>query len=158
MRRFPGSIKTRVAAGATLSLISPKLSQPRCNAEEPIVGPVELGYASLVLRQEADYALPRLRLTARNDQPMTDEGVVRGLAVIAEVLQRKEPFTILWDVRSCCLPSRQQLRIGTDWARTHKPELDTYLAGIGILQSSRIVRAVANLVLRTAAQLTQSQH
>ena len=120
-------MKTKVAAGA-LSLISPRLAQPKCNAEEPssMVGPVELGYASLVLRQEADYALPRLRLTARKE-PMTDEGVVRGLAVIEEVLQRKEPFTILWDVRSCSLPSRQQLRIGTEWARTHKPELDTYV-------------------------------
>ena len=137
------SIKTKVAAGATLSLISPRLAQPKsCNAEEPmlvtkplvtppkgsrpIVGPVELGYASFVLSHEANYALPRLRLTAHK-QPMTDEGVVRGLAVIGEVLERKQPFTILWDVRSCSLPSRQQLRIGTECARTHKPELDTYV-------------------------------
>lgn len=89
----------------------------------PIVGPVELGYATLVLSHEAEHALPRLRLTAHK-QPMTDEGVERGLAVIGDVLKRKEPFTILWDVRSCTLPSRQQLRIGTEWARTHKPELD----------------------------------
>jgi hypothetical protein len=136
------SFKTKVAAGATLSLISPRLAQPKCNAEEPMpatkplvtppkgsrpmVGPVELGYCSIVLSHEAEYALPRLRLTAHK-QPMTDAGVVRGLAVIGEVLQRKEPFTILWDVRSCSLPSRQQLHIGTEWARTHKPELDKYV-------------------------------
>jgi len=133
------SIKTKVAAGATLSFIGPRLTQPKCNTEEPmpvtkplvtpptdsrpIVGPVELGYATLVLSHEAEHALPRLRLTGHK-QPMTDEGVERGLAVIGDVLKRKEPFTILWDVRSCTLPSRQQLRIGTEWARTHKPELD----------------------------------
>ena len=61
------------------------------------------------------------------DWLVLDAGVVRGLAVIGEVLQRKEPFTILWDVRSCSLPSRQQLHIGTEWARTHKPELDKYV-------------------------------
>lgn len=145
------SIKTKVAAGATLSFISPRLTQPKCNTEEPmpvtkplvmpptgsqpmvgltpptdsrpIVGPVELGYATFVLSHEAEHALPRLRLSARK-QPMTDEGVVRGLAVIGDVLKRKEPFTVLWDVRSCTLPSRQQLRIGTEWACTHKAELD----------------------------------
>ena len=82
-----------------MSLISPRLVQPKCIAEEPMsvtkplvtppkgsrlmVGPVELGYASFVLSHEAEYALPpRLRLMAHK-QPMTDEGVVRGLAVIS---------------------------------------------------------------------------
>ena len=47
-------------------------------------------------------------------------------------LRAQGAFTILWDVRSCSLPSRQQLRIDTEWARTHEPELDKYVPMLGL--------------------------
>ena len=111
-----------------------------------LMGPVDLQYVTLALRHEADHALPRLRLTAHK-VPITDDGVQRGLDLLESVLQRKEYFTILWDVRQCCLPTRAQLLKGTAWANAHKEDLEKYLAGIGVLQSSRLVRVVANFVI-----------
>jgi len=116
-------------------------------SSEPLVGPVELGYASVALRQEEGFELPRLRLDAHKVS-MTDEGLQQGLATLEQVLALKAPFTILWDIRTVSLPTRAQLLKGTAWANAHREELDTYLAGIGVLQSSRVVKAVANLVIR----------
>ena len=170
------SVHTAVAAGATASIMGhfgSRLSATRCepvpsrpsshsaksmNVSKPIsdhvkpvseslLGPVELGYVSVALRQEEGFELPRLRLSAHKVS-MTDEGLQQGLDTLTAVLERREPFTILWDVRNVSLPSRAQLLKGVAWANAHKQELDTYLAGIGVLQSSRVVRAVANLVIR----------
>lgn len=163
------NVHTAVAAGATASLMGHFGSRlyTRCElapgevvasqsaqvmsaskaVSELLVGPVELGYVSIALRQEEGFELPRLRLRAHK-VAMTDEGLQQGLATLEAVLQRKELFTILWDVRTVSLPTRAQLLKGTAWANAHREELDTYLAGIGVLQSSRIVRAITNFVIR----------
>ena len=110
--------------------------------------PVELGFVSITMMHDSGFALPRLAFTAHGGVALDDEGVATGLGVIGTVLEHEKPFTILWDLRSCCLPSRAQLRYGFEWAAAHGPELDRYLAGIGILLTSRVVRVVADLVIR----------
>ena len=117
-------MRTAVAAGAAASFCgfqaSKKARQESLSAPEPskpALQPTpsesfvpidkELDYVTVTMRHDAEHALPRLRLEAHK-VPMTDESLLLGLAILEEVLQRKQPFTILWDVRSCCLPSRQQ--------------------------------------------------
>ena len=80
-------------------------------------------------------------------QPIDDAGIAKLLAAMDAVLARAEPMTILWDVRSCSLPSRKQLGIALEWIGENSHLLDQQLQGIAIIFSSLLVRSVTNFVL-----------
>ena len=130
-------------AGAAAQSAAATPAQDRSGA---IVPALELGCATLSFEQPAGLPLPRLVVHARK-RPIEDADVTAALAFIAAVLERREWFTILYDLRESSVPSRAQLKVGLAWAGEFTPQLDANLCGIGIVLTSRVVRSVVKFVL-----------
>ena len=112
-----------------------------------LVGPVDVGFATITLEACDDFAVPRLHVTAHHGSPITDEGVARTFETWDMILARAEPLTVLYDLRGASTPSRKQIGVGSDWIRNNSSLLDRYLQGIAIMLSSFFVRSVVSLIL-----------
>ena len=66
---------------------------------------------------------------------------------MSAVLERGQPFTILYDLRSCSMPSHSQVGIGKAWGSAHAKSLNRLLQGIAILLSGAISRSMVNMLL-----------
>lgn len=118
---------------------------PRLN-RRPLDEPLGFGFATLTLERPSQLPLPRLVIRSVK-APIDDAGLVSLLAAMNELLACGEPFTVLFDVRQCTLPSREQIKIGKKWNKANGDALDALLQGIVVLVASSAVRVLANSLL-----------
>lgn len=106
----------------------------------------DFGFGRLILERHPSLTMPRLcvRLIKAS---VTNESIDKLLQCMETLLSRDQPFTLLVDVRHCCLPSRAQIRRAKDWSKTRETQLNKSLQGVVVLLSSSVVRATVNMVL-----------
>ena len=134
------------AAASAVATVQTATALPAPDGSVSIVPALELGCATLSFEQPTGLPLPRLVVHVRK-RPIEDADVTAALGFIAAVLERREWFTILYDLRDSPVPSRAQLKLGLAWAGELTPQLDASLCGIGIVLTSRVVRSVVKFVL-----------
>jgi len=106
----------------------------------------DFGFGHMSVERHPSLTLPRvcIRLIKKS---VTNESIDKLLQCMDALLMRDQPFTLLVDVRHCCLPSRAQIRRAKDWSKAHETQLNRSLQGIVVLLSSSMVRATVNMVL-----------
>lgn len=117
------------------------------HAEAELVLP-EVHVDCVTLRYERHTRLPHPRLVIRTDgTPLTNEAVNALMAYFAEVLNRRERHTALWDLRSCATPTSRPLWRGIKWAGANQKDIDEMLVGVAILLNGHALRKVVEFVL-----------
>ena len=150
----PAAAPAAAAPAAPTPPAAPTAAAPSAAAHDETAGggpstlvpSLELTCATLTFVRLPDLPLPRLSVRTHK-RPISDADVVAALDFIAAILERREWFTILYDLRESCVPSRAQLKLGIAWAGDFTPQLDACLCGIGIVLTSRLVRSVVRFVL-----------
>lgn len=131
-------------------LALPPVSVPHTSnsprASRNLLGPLNFGFGTLTLEEHPMLTMPRLVLRGVS-KPIDDEGLARLLRTAEEVLERDQPFTILYDIRTCSLPSRKQIGMGTEWGKVNNKRLNRTLQGIAILMTNPITRTTVNMIL-----------
>lgn len=95
-----------------------------------IIGPKRLGAGVLQLeRHSLGGHLPLLRITANSKRGFDDSDLAESLDLCTRVLARRQPFVILWDVRSVAWPriSPSQFTTVHKWIETHLVPWDTHV-------------------------------
>jgi len=87
-----------------------------------------------------------LKIQALNS-PIDDESVNMMMLETEKILQQEQPFTSMWDLRECHMPSVAVTWKCIRWAVKHKTELDHYNTELTIECNNRL-RKIVNLVLR----------
>lgn len=110
---------------------------------------LDFGFGQLIFEQLPELAMPRLviRLVKKPWDNAKTRTLLEG---VSTVLSRATPFTLLFDVRTCCLPSRSQIGVAREWIRTHYDTIQEQLQGIAILLTSVMVRSTVNMLLSMA--------
>jgi len=106
----------------------------------------DFGFGTLKLEEDPRLPLPRLIVRAAK-KPIDNEGFRRVLEMTSSILEREQPFTILYDVRSCTLPNGKQIKIAQRWGALHSKRLNAMLQGITILISGVVVRSSIQMIL-----------
>ena len=92
--------------------------------------------------------MPRLVLKARPAK--IEEVELEQMAhLLRATLDRREHFTVLWDLRKMRPPSRAALRFGVDWmgADVNSQPIDELVQSTVIIASSPVVRAICGWIL-----------
>ena len=107
---------------------------------------LELQCCHVSLEEHAALPMPRLVLKAR---PATvEESELRRMAgILRETIRRREPFTVLWDVRDIRPPSRAALQYGVTLMTELAEDIDQLTQSTVIIASSPVVRAMCRWVL-----------
>lgn len=91
--------------------------------------------------------LPRFRVTARPSKILEPE--LRQMAlVLGAALERREPFTIMWDLRKLRPPTLSALNYGAKWQGENADAIESLGRSIAVLVSSPVTRVCANLCVR----------
>ena len=135
-------------AGSTCSHTPPPVE-----ALEPFA-PVDFGFGTLLVEHEAALRFPRLFVRLRK-QPIDMAKIQRLLAAVDDFMSRNQPFTVVFDMRGCTLPSRPHINAIGAWARAHggfsgDGSLDRLLQGSVVLLTSVMVRSTINMILAMA--------
>ena len=94
--------------------------------------------------------LPRFRVTVRPSKILEPE--LRQMAIVlGAALERREEFTILWDLRRLRPPSLSALSYGAQWQRENAVAIETLGTSIAVLVSSPVTRVCANLCTRACS-------
>lgn len=102
-------------------------------------------------RLEAHPALEMPRLALRAQPASIDESDLKQMIdMLCETLDRREPFTVLWDLRQMRPPSRAALRYAMDWFG--KPEnsgpADELVQSTVIISGSAVIRGLCGWILK----------
>ena len=119
------------------------------NGPAILFGPVAFGCGTLTLENVPDLNLPRLSIKMVK-KPMNTPSVQALLNAVDGAIAYGEPFTILFDVRSCSLPGRAQINLARDWSRRNWETLDAMVQGIAVVLSSVMVRSTVNMLIAMA--------
>lgn len=114
-----------------------------------LLDPLELDCCAAQLQQHPELAAPRLLLQARPAKIEVAE-LEQMCQLLRSTLDRKEPFTVTWDLRQMRPPSRAALRFGVDWMGegVNKDPIDDLVRSTVIIASSPVVRAVCGWILK----------
>jgi len=114
-----------------------------------LLNPLELDCCAARLEQHPQLMAPRLVLKARpaNIEVAELEQMCR---LLRATLDRREPFTVTWDLREMRPPSRAALRFGVDWMGKgmNKEPIDELVQSTVIIASSPVMRAVCSWILK----------
>ena len=136
---------------ALLALTAHAVRLPTNIARPPslLLDPLELKCCAAQLEQHPELGLPRLVLRAR---PAKIEQVEleQMTHLLRATLDRRVPFTVLWDLRKMRPPSRDALRFGIDWmgADVNAQPTDELVQSTVIIASSPVVRAICGWILK----------
>ncbi len=83
----------------------------------------DFGFGTLTLDEDPQLPLPRIIVRGRN-KAMDDAGLIKLLDTFGAMLARGTPFTMVYDVRTCSLPSSKQIKIGQKWGQSHAKRLN----------------------------------
>ena len=114
----------------------------------PLLGPVDLGHGGRVQLERQPGALPRMRVVGGS---IFDERALVALySFMGRVLDRRKPFTVLWDPRSVVWPrvGPRQLAVVRTWVDANAVRWDTHVQAHALLVTNPLVRPIARLVLR----------
>ena len=128
-------------AGSTPS----RQDKPEATLVEPGVT-YDFGFGTLLYEEHPQLTLPRVVVRGAK-KPIDDAGLHRVLSAMSAILDRERPFTIVYDVRSCSMPSGKQVKIGQKWGKVNNKRLNRLLQGIAIILSGVIVRSTIQMLL-----------
>lgn len=111
-----------------------------------LIGPVNHQCCYLTLESHPSLRLPRLRVDGRK-HPFSDQTLAEALVTMEQIVERREPLTVTYDLRSICLPNLKQVKLGIAWCGEHKESLDESIQGITVILSSWVVARLCNFVL-----------
>ena len=115
-------------------------------APAAILNPVDFGFGRVTFERHPELGLPRMSITfARKSIDTT--GIAQMLGAIDAVLALAQPFSILFDARSCTLPSRSHTRLVSEWTRKNWTQLEQLVGGFAILLSSLVMRSTVNMLI-----------
>jgi hypothetical protein len=115
-----------------------------------LLGPVEVGDCARVsLERHCDLPLARLNVMARNP-PLTDDAIEQFLGFLGAVLDRGEPFSVLWHVDGGAFPSMKQFRRVIAWLDEDQRSArwDELVQGNVAIIRSRLLRGAARLMTK----------
>lgn len=107
---------------------------------------VQTLFSSACVEVTLDPATRRLTLRAL-DAPIDDTSVSTMFSVTEALLEAGEPFSTLWDVRACRLPSAAVTWRCIKWAVSNKRNLDRLNTQLDVVCSPGLLSTV-KLVLR----------
>jgi len=119
---------------------------PESDSVRTLIGPLDIGMGTLVLEEEPGLALPRM-IVRTEKKPISDASVRAFFSAMDVVLARGRPFTAVYDLRKCSLPSRKQIAVGQEWGHTNHKALNALLQGIAIINASTLMRSTVNMIL-----------
>lgn len=108
--------------------------------------PTVFSFGTLELERDPLLPLPRLIFRASGHR-IDDAGISQLFASIEGYLGLNIPFTVLYDLRTCPMPSRKQISTAQAWGKVHKQKIDTLIQGIAIVISSAFARSTVNMIL-----------
>jgi len=111
-----------------------------------VLGPIDHGFCFITVEKNPALNLPRVRVDGRK-LPLTDQRLKEALSSIEDFVEKREPFTVTYDLRSVCIPNMRQLKMGMRWCVEHKDALDEGMQGVSIILSSWLIAKACNLVL-----------
>jgi len=109
-------------------------------------GPANFGFCYVSLEEREGLNLQRIRVDGRK-VGFSDESLRDALAAMEEIMERRVPVTVTYDVRNVPTPSMKHVREGLKWAGEHKELLDEYIQGITVILNSWVLTKLANFVL-----------
>lgn len=117
--------------------------------QRPLLQPIDCTFCTVAMRRRNSHALDVATVTSERTR-VTDQGLDQALEAVLQILRRREHITILYDLRSCLLPSMTQVRHGMAWVQEEEQHtlLDQYLQGIVIVLSNRFVASLLNFIVR----------
>lgn len=127
------------APSATAATVNPVARVPR-------FPPVDFGFGTLKLERLTGLPVPRMTLSWRKDKIDT-AGVRQMLAAIDAVLDTGERLFVLFDARSCTLPSAAHRKLVTLWSREKWDLLEERVHAFAVLLTSMMIRSTVNMML-----------
>jgi len=116
-------------------------------SQEPIVGPIDFGFGTLTLDKRPDLALPLM--TVKYEKASINDAVMKGMfEAVDSVLALNMPFMAIFDLRSCALPGRGQLRLCSEWGKRQWETLETNLVCFAIILSGSMMRSTITMMLK----------
>jgi hypothetical protein len=111
-----------------------------------VMGPINHRCCYIALEKHPALNLPRLRVDGRK-HPFTDHILAETLATMETIVERRDPLTVTYDLRTICVPNLKQIKLGIAWCGEHKESLDESIQGITVILSSWVVAKMCNFVL-----------
>lgn len=116
-------------------------------AAEIVPGHVyDFGFGTLLWEENPELALPRVVVRGAK-KAIDDQRLQEVLDWMSAVIARNQPFSILYDVRSCSMPSGRQIKMGQKWGQANNKKLNRLLQGIAIIMSGVIVKSTVQMLL-----------
>ena len=112
-----------------------------------LIGPKRIHGGTLAL-ERGNGKMSRLRVTTAGALDDTDLNATLGF--ISQVLSRRQPFVIVWDLRVTAWPRMSASNMATisSWVAEHLIPWDTHVQAHAVILNSPIVRGIVGLFLR----------
>ena len=136
------------APSATAATVNPSVPPTRLG---PLFPPIDFGFGTLTFECLAELHLPRMTLRFRK-APIDAAGIQQMLGGVDAVLATGERFFVLFDVRSCSVPSASHRKACAVWSRDLEKwnALEERVSGIAFLLTSMLMRSTVNMMLSLA--------
>ena len=114
---------------------------------EELLPPLTVGAVTFSYVRHQRLPHPQLRIQTSKKEAISQEAVAALISYGTQVLERGEPYSCLWDLRSCRVPRAWTLWQLVSWTKANGPALDARLTCVAILTSGPAMRSFVQLAL-----------